>query len=132
MSLWAYAHGPQNDPLIVRSRTQKMTLWAYTQGPKKWPFECMLKDPKINPLSVCSRTHFHCTFSHAKNITFTHKRAQLTWSLWKWICYVNVENHFLTYTKHIIFARIMLGAPFYFYFKNLKFLTKDYFFKFLN
>ena len=34
---------PKNDPLSVRSRTQKMTLWAYTQGPKKWPFELTLK-----------------------------------------------------------------------------------------
>ena len=35
---------PKNDPLSIRSRTQKMTLWAYAQGPKKWPFERTLKD----------------------------------------------------------------------------------------
>ena len=29
----------------------------------------------------------------------------------KVICYVNVENHFLTFIKHIKFARIMLGTP---------------------
>ena len=29
----------------------------------------------------------------------------------KVICYVNVENHFLTFTKHITFTRIMLGTP---------------------
>ena len=29
----------------------------------------------------------------------------------KVICYVNVENHFLTFTKHITFTRIMLGMP---------------------
>ena len=29
----------------------------------------------------------------------------------KVICYVNVENHFLTFTKHIIFTRIILGTP---------------------
>ena len=28
------------------------------------------------------------------------------------ICYVNMENHFLTFTKHIAFTRIMLGTPF--------------------
>ena len=26
-------------------------------------------------------------------------------------CYVNVENHFLTFIKHITFTRIMFGAP---------------------
>ena len=30
----------------------------------------------------------------------------------KEICYVNVENHFLTFTKHITFTRIILGTPF--------------------
>jgi len=30
----------------------------------------------------------------------------------KEICYVNVENNFLTFTKHINFTRIMLGMPF--------------------
>ena len=30
----------------------------------------------------------------------------------KVICYVDVENHFLTFTKHITFTRIMLGMPF--------------------
>ena len=29
----------------------------------------------------------------------------------KVICYVNVENHFLTFTKHSTFTRIMLGMP---------------------
>ena len=30
----------------------------------------------------------------------------------KVICYVNVENHFLTFTKHITFTRTILGTPF--------------------
>jgi len=30
----------------------------------------------------------------------------------KEICYVNVENNFLTFTKNINFTRIMLGMPF--------------------
>ena len=29
----------------------------------------------------------------------------------KMICYVNVENHFLTFTKHITFTRTILGTP---------------------
>ena len=33
----------------------------------------------------------------------------------KVLCYVNVENHFLIFTKHITFARIMLGTPFTLY-----------------
>ena len=34
----------------------------------------------------------------------------------KVICYVNVENHFLTFTKHITFTRIMLGMLLWQYF----------------
>ena len=68
MTLWVYAqwpkkwpfegtlNDPENEPLSVRSMTQKMTLWAYAQKPKKWSFERTLKDPKNDPLSVCSRT----------------------------------------------------------------------------
>ena len=29
----------------------------------------------------------------------------------KLICFVNVENHFLKFTKYITFTRIMLGTP---------------------
>ena len=29
----------------------------------------------------------------------------------KVICYVNVENNFLTFIKYITFTRIMLGTP---------------------
>ena len=29
----------------------------------------------------------------------------------KVICFVNVENHFLTFTKHITSTRIVLGMP---------------------
>ena len=36
----------------------------------------------------------------------------------KVICYVNVENHFLTFTKHITFTRIMLGTPLFLIFIN--------------
>ena len=30
----------------------------------------------------------------------------------KVICYVNMENHFLTFEKHMTFSMIMLGIPF--------------------
>ena len=29
----------------------------------------------------------------------------------KVICFVNVENHFLTFRKHITFTRNMIGTP---------------------
>ena len=48
-----------------------MNLCAYAQGPKKCPFECMLKDPKNDPLSVRSRAPFGCTFlPHSPSKTF--------------------------------------------------------------
>ena len=46
----------KNDPLSIRSMTQKMTLWVYAQWSKKWPFERTLNDPNNDPLSVRSMT----------------------------------------------------------------------------
>ena len=49
----------------------------------------------------------------------------------KVICYVNVENHFLTFTKHSTFTRIMLGMPLREAFKKeVIFIT--FFFEFLQ
>ena len=39
-------------------------------------------------------------------------RKIATWSSWIAICYVNVENCFLTITKNIAFSRIKLRFPF--------------------
>ena len=48
--------------------------------------------------------------------------------LLKVICYVNVENHFLTFTKHKTFTRTMLGTPFpYFLFSSSLCILNDLF-----
>ena len=68
---WLFEHmhkDPKNDPLSIRSRTQKMTLWAYAQGPKKWHFEHSLKDPKNDPLSVISRTQKMTLWAYAQGL----------------------------------------------------------------
>ena len=70
ITLWAYAQSlcerTLNHCLSVRSRTQKMTLWAYAQGPKKWPYECMLNDPKIDSLSIRSMAQKMALWAYAQ------------------------------------------------------------------
>ena len=70
----------------------------------------------VPPVSTI-RSHWYCFDDNGKIIF--DERVVPNMILVKVMCYVNVENPFLTFTKHIMFTRIMLGIPLGKSFKNV-------------
>ena len=114
-------------PFECMLKNPKNDPLIYAQEPQKWPFEHTLKDPKNDTLSICSRTQKMTLWAYAQGPNKWPFGHTLKGTIWLYILMFNLNC--LTYIfQHQNFRFCFLGFLFvsklFFYYKIFKHVSK--------